>query len=43
MFTSIAGLGPENDFTGGGPAAIVNGRPVLSSKRAPHIKKYTTV
>jgi hypothetical protein len=39
MVTSFAGLGSKNDCAGEDPAAIANGRPVLSLEKAPHINR----
>jgi hypothetical protein len=36
VIMSPTGLGPENDYGGEGPAAIVNDRPILSSERILH-------
>jgi hypothetical protein len=43
MVTGSAGLGPKSDCAS--PEAIVrlNYKPILSSERAPHNKKLTTV
>jgi hypothetical protein len=38
MVVGPAGLWPEDDLSWQGPATMVNCRPILSSKRAPHIK-----